>query len=140
MRITVAVVLLLLTGVAACGGPAGTQTTGFVELGPLRGNPRLATELTGNAGDTMYQALRQVSTKDIDQARELLTRPQPGGGTRSFAFVKPGCAETGAAPTLTDNVIGVRLTGGENTNCAQANYFLVTVEAEDPENRLRLPA
>ncbi|MET9229573.1 hypothetical protein [Lentzea sp. NPDC003310] len=134
---TAVVVLLLLTGVAACTGPADPSVTGFVELGTLRGKAPATTELTGDNGDATYQALRQAFAKDVEPARELLTRPRPGG-TRTFAFVEPGCVENGAKPVVEDDVVDVRLTGGENTNCAQANYFLVTVTAEDPQNRLRL--
>ncbi|WP_329790111.1 hypothetical protein V1227_39100 [Lentzea sp. DG1S-22] len=136
MRTTMAVVLLLL---AACTGPAEPAISGFVKLGALRGKPPEAAELTGDVGDATHRALRQVSAGDDEQARELLTRPR-AAGTRTFAFVEPGCAETGAVPVLTGDVLDVRLTGGANTACAQAAYFLVTVTAEDPDNRLRLRA
>ncbi|SDP73919.1 hypothetical protein [Lentzea jiangxiensis] len=132
-------VLLLLTAAAACTGPAEPATSGFVKLGALRGKPPEAAELTGDVGDSTYRALRRVSAGDNEQARELLTRPR-AGGTRTFAFVEPGCVETGAVPVVTGDVLDVRLTGGANTACAQASYFLVTVTAEDPDNRLRLRA
>ncbi|GHF18526.1 hypothetical protein GCM10017786_60350 [Amycolatopsis deserti] len=55
----------------------------------------------------------------------LLARPV-GEGRRGFAFVLPGCAETGAVLDIRDDRITADLVGGENVNCATANYFLAT--------------
>ena len=50
----------------------------------------------------------------------------PGPGERAFASVLPGCAETGALLVRSDDGVRAQLTGGEDTSCAAAVYFLAT--------------
>ncbi|MFK0249338.1 hypothetical protein ACIQUM_31965 [Amycolatopsis azurea] len=130
----VVVFLLLMASVSGCGSP---DVAAFVQLGGLSGKSPAPVELTGDAGEVLYRELRERGQKDNEQARAALTAPRGGGDVRTFAFIKAGCVETGAEPVVKGDVLAVKLTGGENTNCAAANYFLVIVSVKDAERRLR---
>ncbi|MEU3271409.1 hypothetical protein ABZ639_11215 [Saccharomonospora sp. NPDC006951] len=138
MRKFVAVLVVFAALLAGCGsGSSGAEVSGFVKLGPLTGKAPVPVELTGDEGERLYRTLSEAAPADIEEAKAPLTARR-GDGVRAFAFVKPGCVETGAEVIVSVGTIDVELTGGENTNCGQANYFLVVVRADDPERELRL--
>ncbi|ASR34511.1 hypothetical protein BAY61_05355 [Prauserella marina] len=139
MRTLAGLFLVFAAVLAGCGSAgSGAEVSGFVKLGPLTGKAPVPVELTGDEGQRLYRTLSEAASADIEEAKGALTAQPDGEGVRSFAFVKPGCMETGAEAVVSDGTVDVELTGGENVNCAQANYFLVVVRADDPEGQLRL--
>lgn len=73
-------------------------------------------------GDTEAMAARFA---DKPEALAALAAEVPAGH-RGFAFVRGGCAETGAVLLVTHGELTAELTGGEQTACDQQNFFLVT--------------
>ncbi|MFI6937913.1 hypothetical protein ACIBI4_01460 [Streptomyces sp. NPDC050418] len=127
-----ALLALALTGcgLLGSGGDDGPGTrTAFVELGPLGGRldqDLQATEL-GPKGrsDQVYEALEAGEAGALPEARKALAA-QPEEGETGLAFVLGGCQETGARLEVEGRKVSAQLTGGENINCAQAEYFLAT--------------
>lgn len=126
---TFAVALVALLVLAGCRSGPG-QLVDFVSLGT--GVRRHAVELTGENGPALAAELARLDVTNMDQARAALST-SPGPEERAFAFVLPGCAETGAELVIADGEIDAELTGGEDTACATAVYFLATfrVPADD---------
>ncbi|NGO76998.1 hypothetical protein G6045_15200 [Streptomyces sp. YC504] len=122
------------------GGDGPGARTGFVELGPLQAPSRenLRPARLGHGGDTdrMYAALEAAKAANLPQVQEELT-VRPSEGDTGLAFVLPGCQNTGARLEVDDGVVSADLTGAENVNCGQAEYFLATFtigQGELPED------
>ncbi|WP_203896863.1 hypothetical protein [Virgisporangium aliadipatigenens] len=98
--------------------PADATLVIFLRLSPAdAGEPQ--TEVTD---PTKLDGL-PLPAAQLDRVRTAV-RPYQRRGLRLFAFTRIGCQATGA--TLSINVDGmlVVLTGGENTACFAAEYFL----------------
>ncbi|MGH8883260.1 MAG: hypothetical protein ACRD0P_38955, partial [Stackebrandtia sp.] len=78
-------------------------------------------------GDT--EAMEARFTDEPD-ALAALSKQVPAGH-RGFAFVRGGCAETGALLLVSYGALTAELTGGEQTACDQQNFFLVTFTIAD---------
>ncbi|SDU27447.1 hypothetical protein [Amycolatopsis keratiniphila] len=125
----IAVCLLLV--LAGCGAGAGqARLEAFVELGsaPLPAGPKSA-ELGTPDGQEFQRALERAQTSNRDEVRAALSFA-PTADRRAFAFVLPGCAEDGAELTIERDTLTAKLTGGENVNCATANYFLTVFSVD----------
>jgi hypothetical protein len=125
---------VLLLALAGCESEPEALPGELVAFVPL-GTAALGThevELAGRSGQTLLAELTRRGATNVDQARDALELA-PGSGERAFAFVLPGCAETGAVLVSEDGGVGAELTGGEDTNCAGAVHFLATfrISAED---------
>jgi hypothetical protein len=108
-------------------GTGPGRPVAFVPLGTLRGFPEIApAEL---AKPAMYDAMRQAGAMNLDQVKAAVQR-EPRSGSRSFAFVLTGCAETGAVLLVSPKLLTADLTGGEGTVCDAAAYFLATFEID----------
>ncbi|WP_415952993.1 hypothetical protein [Streptomyces sp. KLOTTS4A1] len=116
---------------------ADADVTAFVELGPLGTLPGAgpwSTRLGPEGGaERMYAALEQARAANLERARTALTKRPPAGET-GLAFLLPGCQNTGARLDVAGRTVSAELTGGENINCVQAEYFLATFEI--PEDAL----
>lgn len=125
----IAVCLLLL--VASCGtGPAQAELEAFTKLGSAAGLAGLEPVELGTAGAPGFlRTLEQAKIPHPDEARAALAYAPPSD-RRGFAFVVPGCAEDGAELTVEGDTLTAELTGGENVNCATANYFLTVFSVE----------
>lgn len=110
------------------GAGPGTRIA-FLRIGTLGPDVRRTApaELRGTAPQTMYAALRRAGGRDLEKARAALLR-EPAAGQRSFGFVLTGCAETGARLLLSRTYLTTQLTGGGNTACDAAEYFLVVYD------------
>ncbi|MFJ4101267.1 hypothetical protein [Amycolatopsis japonica] len=108
----------------------------FVELGsaPLPAGLKPA-ELGTAEGQEFQRVLEGAKVAKPDEVRAALSFA-PAADQRAFAFVKPGCAEDGAELTIERDTLTAELTGGENVNCATANYFLTVFSVD----RASLPA
>ncbi len=108
-------------------GEGPGRLTAFVRLGTLRGNVTVPpAELPA---PSMYDALQAAKAMNLDEARAALDRaPRPG--TRSFAFVLTGCAESGAVLLVSPERLKADLTGGDGTVCDAAAYFLAMFEID----------
>lgn len=151
MRYLKALVTLLAVaasvGLAACGDDDGSILLGndraeldsvaFVMLGP--GEPM--SELDGPfwvgtpEADTMRRQLDQHANDDgfgdrTAAVQAALDRVPPEGSS-AVMFVLAGCQDTGAELTISDGAMEPDLTGGENVDCEQANYFLAVFEMPD---------
>ncbi|RII09234.1 hypothetical protein DSC45_31600 [Streptomyces sp. YIM 130001] len=73
----------------------------------------------------MYARLEQADVNGLREAREALSA-RPPKGRIGLAFVLSGCRNTGARLEVDDTVVSASLTGAENVNCGQAEYFLAT--------------
>ncbi len=129
---TVAALALALGGCGLLGAETGDgpgTRTAFVELGtfsgPSREGPR-ATRL-GPQGQTdrMYANLVAADVDNLPQAHEALIA-EPPKGEIGLAFVLAGCQNTGARLEVDGQKVSATLTGAENVNCGQAEYFLAT--------------
>ncbi|MPZ79619.1 MAG: hypothetical protein GEV28_04140 [Actinophytocola sp.] len=105
---------------ADAAGPG--RLTDFVPLGTVRLDPAAA-----ELGDTA--ALRDRLAAAGADPGPALDRPVPAG-SRGFAFVLAGCADTAAVLLLGDGRITADLTGGEGTNCDAAEYYLATFDVD----------
>jgi hypothetical protein len=122
----------------SCAGEPGLgELRSFVELGTsgafVQVDPAwLDTDQAGTIGLTLREAATAGELDDDGLAAALaaLNEPSPDG-TRAAAFVLPGCADTGAELNLDGQVISAELTGGENTNCDAAVYFLAVFELNE---------
>lgn len=127
----IAVCLLLV--VAGCGAGAGNgqvELETFTALGSARGLAGLKPAELGTAdAQELQRALERVKISNPDEVRAALSFAPPAG-RRGFAFVVPGCAEDGAELTVEGDTLTANLTGGENVNCATANYFLAIFTVE----------
>jgi hypothetical protein len=122
-----AAVLLLVVALVGCESGREVLPAELVALvklgtGAVGSHP---VELGGERGPALLAELRRRGVTDLDQARDALDQV-PGSGERMFAYVLPGCAETGAVLVREDGGVEAELTGGEDTNCAAAVYFLAT--------------
>ncbi|WP_233621868.1 hypothetical protein [Amycolatopsis sp. WAC 04182] len=105
-------------------GKGQVELESFTTLGSARGLAGLAPAELGTPGaQELQRALERAKISNLDEVRAALTFA-PSADRRGFAFVKPGCAEDGAELTVGGDALNVKLTGGENVNCATANYFL----------------
>ncbi|MGK4591817.1 hypothetical protein [Amycolatopsis sp. w19] len=129
------IALCLLLVLAGCGvgtGPGASQVKleAFVELGSA---PRPAgsksAELGTAEGQEFQRILEGAKVAKPDQVRAALSFA-PAADRRAFAFVMPGCAEDGAELTIERDTLRAELTGGENVNCATANYFLTVFSVD----------
>ncbi|MFD5249358.1 hypothetical protein ACFWIW_32760 [Amycolatopsis sp. NPDC058340] len=128
MRWIAACLLLVLTG---CGfGTGQVRLEAFVELGsaPLPAGPKAA-ELGTAEGQEFQRTLERAKSSNPGEVRAALSFA-PAADRRAFAFVKPGCAEDGAELTIERDTLTAELTGGENVNCATANYFLTVFSVD----------
>jgi hypothetical protein len=99
--------------------PAGPgKLENMVELGTKDYSTVPPTEL----GNTETMTARFANAPKALAALEERVPP----GHRGFAFVRSGCAETGAVLLVSFSTLTAELTGGENTACGQRNFFLVT--------------
>lgn len=122
----------VVRGVRTVGGkppldPAGPGTLEeFVELGTAPAAAVLEPAELGAAGSaTLAQALRQAGADNSDRAAAALaTAPPPG--RRGFAFVMPGCGQTGAALVIHHSAISAKLTGNTDIACDAPLHFLAT--------------
>ncbi len=123
----------------ATGDGPGSRTA-FVELGPLVLRPDLDLRSTqlgpeGNAG-RLYAALEAGGAKNLPRAKTALEAKPPKGDV-GLAIVMGGCQNTGARLEIDGRRVSADLTGAENINCAQAEYFLATFEIPEgdlPDN------
>ncbi|SDJ40410.1 hypothetical protein [Streptomyces indicus] len=127
----------LALAVGGCGflvdtaddGPG--ERTAFVELGPLAMRPDhdLRGTRLGPRGEAerLYAALEAAEAGKLPQVRKALT-VTPADGEVGLAIVLPGCRNTGARLAVKGRTVSAELTGGENVNCGQAEYFLATFE------------
>ncbi|MFE6614242.1 hypothetical protein [Amycolatopsis sp. NPDC057786] len=126
------VVCLLLT-MAGCGVGAGkgqVELETFTSLGSARGLAGLAPTELGTADTPGFvRTLERAKMSNPDEVRAALAFAPPAD-RRGFAFVMPGCAEDGAELTIEGDTLAANLTGGENVNCATANYFLAVFSVE----------
>ena len=102
----------------AAAGPG--EPVDFVPLGTGDFDDIAPAELGVGAAQAM--AVRLGGSED---ALAALGQPVPDG-RRGFAFVRSGCAETGAVLLVSHETITAELTGGEDTNCDAPAYFLLT--------------
>ncbi|WP_207897270.1 hypothetical protein [Amycolatopsis pittospori] len=129
MRWIAAFFVLVVAGCGAGGGPGAgkgpVKLEAFVGLGGLTN--RLAelrpVELGTAEAQAFRSALERAKLTNLDEVRGALSFTPPAD-RRGFAFAVPGCAEDGAALSVEGGTLTARLTGGENVNCVQANYFL----------------
>ncbi|MER6668675.1 hypothetical protein ABT256_29250 [Amycolatopsis japonica] len=125
----IAVCFLLV--LAGCGAGAGqARLEAFVGLGSA---PRPAglksAELGTPDGQEFQRTLERAKLAKPDEVRAALSFA-PTADRRAFAFVMPGCAEDGAELTIERDTLRAELTGGENVNCATANYFLTVFSVD----------
>jgi hypothetical protein len=121
----------LLLVVAGCGADEGSGTLeAFVRLGSNAQLAGLAPAELGTAdGQELERALEHAEISNMDEVRAALSYVPPAD-RRGFAFVMSGCEEDGAVLTVERDTLTADLTGGENVDCAQANYFLAVLSAE----------
>lgn len=120
-----AVLLLVVTLVGCESGPdvLPSELVAFVSLGTgYVGTHQV--ELGGERGPALLAELTRRGATNLDQARDALDQVPGSNKERMFAYVLPGCAETSAVLVREDGGVGAELTGGEDTNCAAAVYFL----------------
>ncbi|RSN34755.1 hypothetical protein DL990_12915 [Amycolatopsis sp. WAC 01416] len=86
-------------------------------------------ELGTAAAQELQRTLERAKLTNLDEVSGALSFALPSD-RRGFAFVLPGCAEDGAELTVERDTLAAELTGGENVNCAQANYFLAVFSVE----------
>ncbi|WP_327350934.1 hypothetical protein [Streptomyces sp. NBC_01304] len=106
--------------------PSPTVTTPYIppfrpgtgDLRPTRLGPH------GHA-DRMYAHLETAQVNHLPQARKTLSA-QPAKGEVGLAFVLSGCQNTGARLQVDGTTVSASLTGAENVDCDQAEYFLAT--------------
>ena len=125
----IAVCLLLV--LAGCGAGTGqAKLEAFVGLGsaPLPVGLKAA-ELGTAEGQAFQRTLERAKVSNPDEVRAALSF-SPAADRRAFAFVEPGCAEDGAELTIERDTLTAELTGGENVNCATANYFLTVFSVD----------
>ncbi|MBE1577875.1 hypothetical protein ACFORH_11820 [Amycolatopsis roodepoortensis] len=125
------IAICLLLVVASCGtGAAQAELEAFTKLGSAGGLAGLAPVELGTAGAPGFlRTLEQAKIANPAEARAALAYAPPAD-RRGFAFVLPGCAEDGAELTVEGDTLTPELTGGENVNCATANYFLAVFSVE----------
>lgn len=117
--------MVVLAGCGAVGGEGTTRLESFVGLDGLhqRSADLRSVELGTAEAQAFRRALESAEITNVDEVRAALSFV-PSADRRAFAFAVPGCAETSAELTVAHGALTVRLTGGENVRCAQANYFL----------------
>ncbi|KFU82164.1 hypothetical protein SAMN04489729_1682 [Amycolatopsis lurida] len=124
MRWIVVCLLLAVTGCGAGASKGQVELENFTTLGSAPELAGLGPAELGTAGSQELQrALESAKISNLDEVRATLSFAPPAD-RRGFAFVEPGCAEDGAELTIEGDTVNVNLTGGENVNCATANYFL----------------
>jgi len=129
MRWIAAFLVLVLAGCGAGGGPGAdkgpVKLEAFVGLGglPNRSADLRPVELGTADAQEFQRTLERVELTNLDEVRRALSFAPPAD-RRGFAFVVPGCAEDSATLNVEGGTLTARLTGGENVNCVQANYFL----------------
>lgn len=114
-------------------GPDGPAVlTHFVPLGVLDAGAAgiEPTRFGWGAAPKMREDLIAVGTEDSGELREALPDEQDEDST-ALAFVLSGCAEDGAKLVLTPSVISAELTGGEDTDCESASWFLAVFTVEN---------
>ncbi|WP_340682821.1 hypothetical protein LCL61_29725 [Amycolatopsis coloradensis] len=111
-------------------GKGQVELETFTALGSARGLAGLEPAELGTAdAQDLQRTLERAKISNLDEARAALSFASPAD-RRGFAFVMPGCAEDGAELTVEGDTLNVNLTGGENVNCATANYFLTVFSVE----------
>ncbi|MFI7115943.1 hypothetical protein [Amycolatopsis sp. NPDC049868] len=125
----IAVCLLLV--LAGCGAGAGqARLEAFVGLGSAVLSAGLEPAELGTAdGQEFQRTLERAKIANLDKVRAPLSFAPPAD-RRAFAFVVPGCAEDDAELTVERDTLTADLTGGENVNCATANYFLTVFSVD----------
>ncbi|WP_236725391.1 hypothetical protein [Amycolatopsis orientalis] len=123
--------LLLL--VAGCGTGAGAGQVSLEAFTALGSSVRLVnvapTELGTAEAQEFQRTLERAEYSKPDKVRAALSFAPPPD-RRGFAFVVPGCAEDGAKLIVERGTLTAELVGGENINCAQANYFLAVFSVD----------
>lgn len=116
--------LLALVGCESGSDELPGELVAFVSLGTANVGSHHV-ELDGESGPTLLAELTRRGATNVEQARDALDQ-KSGPEERAFAYVLPGCADTGAVLVEKDGGVGAELTGGEETNCSAAVYFLAT--------------
>ncbi|MGW4832824.1 hypothetical protein ACWEOG_34890 [Amycolatopsis japonica] len=130
MRWIALCLLLVLAGCGAGTGASQAKLESFVKLGSAPRPEGLKPAELGTAeGQEFQRVLERVKLAKPDEARAALSFAPPAD-RRAFAFVVPGCAEDGAELTVERDTLTAKLTGGENVNCATANYFLTVFSVD----------
>ncbi|WP_410649743.1 hypothetical protein [Amycolatopsis sp. cmx-4-54] len=119
--------LLVVTGCGVGAGAAQSRLEAFTALGSDGGLADLAPAELG--APEFQRTLERAKPSNLDEVRAALAFA-PSADRRGFAFVVPGCAEDGAELTIEGDTLTVNLTGGENVNCATANYFLAVFSVD----------
>ncbi|MFJ8914177.1 hypothetical protein [Amycolatopsis sp. NPDC102389] len=86
-------------------------------------------ELRTADAEELQRALERAKISKPDDVRAAMSFAPPAD-RRGFAFVVPGCAEDGAELAVGQGTLTADLTGGENVNCATANYFLAVFSVD----------
>jgi len=106
------------TGSQAAPPPADATLVIFLPLGTAASGAAQVEITDPTKLDTL-----PVSAAQLDRVRTAV-QPFQRRGLRLFAFVRDGCQNTGAVLSITQDGMLVVLTGGEETRCFAAEYFL----------------
>ncbi|EME60883.1 hypothetical protein H074_12167 [Amycolatopsis decaplanina DSM 44594] len=118
---------------AGCGAGAGKGQVRLESFEGLGSYTRLAdlepAELGTADAEEFQRTLERARLKNLDEVRAALSFVPPAD-RRGFAFAVPGCAADSAVLTVERDTLTAELTGGENVNCVQANYFLAVFSVD----------
>lgn len=110
-----------VNGKTLLGADGPGRRTAFVPLGSLRGRPEMpAAELPAAR---LYDTLKNASALNLDKAKAALDGRR-AEGTRAFAFVLSGCANTGAVLLVSPKLVSAALTDEREAVCDAASYYL----------------
>jgi hypothetical protein len=98
--------------------PADATLVIFLPLGAAGGG-----EAQVEVTDPVKLDALPVPAAQVDRVRTAV-RPYQRRGLRLYAFVRGGCQNTSAVLSITQDRMLVVLTGGEETRCFAAEYFL----------------
>ncbi|WP_233598667.1 hypothetical protein [Amycolatopsis sp. WAC 01375] len=129
MRWIAACLLLLVAGCGIGNDPAKLEAFARLDGSSTRLTGLRPVELGTAPAQEFQRTLERAKLTNLDEVRGALSFVLPAD-RRGFAFVLPGCAEDGAELTVERDTLTAELTGGENVNCAQANYFLAVFSVE----------
>ncbi|GAA0955351.1 hypothetical protein [Virgisporangium aurantiacum] len=115
------------SGAPASSAPAASPVASPVPAPTLIAFAMVPTAGTGGAAEVtdpdQIDRLTGAPPEVIGAARAAVAR-NLGPGNRLFAFVLPGCRNTGATVAIQAGRITAALTGGEGVACFAAEWFL----------------